>query len=174
MLKPLAHRRSLGFSIVELMIGITVMAILLSVAVPSFQTMMQNTQVRNAAEAISNGLQRARAEAVARNTNVIFTLGVNTAWTISIESTAAVIESRSANEGSANVTVTFVPVDASAVTFNNLGGVVATNADGSAPFTQFNFTATGASKDLRVTIGAGGNAKMCDPELDYAHNSRGC
>ena len=173
MLKPLAHRRSLGFSIVELMIGITVMAILLSVAVPSFQTMMQNTQVRNAAEAISNGLQRARAEAVARNTHVVFTLGVNTAWTISIESTAAVIESRSANEGSANVTVTFAPVGAGAVTFNNLGGVVA-NADGSTSFTQFNFTAAGASKNLRVTIGAGGNAKMCDPSLSYSTNSRGC
>jgi type IV fimbrial biogenesis protein FimT len=170
MLKSLAHRRSLGFSLVELMIGITVMAILLSVAVPSFQTMMQNTQVRNAAEAISNGLQRARAEAVARNTNVIFTLGVNTAWTISIESTAAVIESRSANEGSANVTVDPEPDGASVITFNNLGGVV----PNAASLTSVVFRATGTSKELQVNIGAGGNAKMCDPELDYATNSRGC
>ena len=173
MLKPLANRSSLGFSLVELMIGITIMAILLSVAAPSFRTMIQNTQVRNAAESIANGLQRARAEAVARNTNVIFVLGVNTAWTISVVNPALVIESRSANEGSANVTVTFVPVGAGGVTFNNLGGVVA-NADGSTSFTQFNFTAVGASKNLRVTIGAGGNAKMCDRSLYYSTNSRGC
>jgi len=173
MLKPLANRSSLGFSLIELMIGITIMAILLSVAAPSFQTMMQNTQVRNAAESIANGLQRARAEAVARNTNVVFALGVNTGWTISVENPTSVIESRSANEGSANVTVTFAPVGAGAVTFNNLGGVVA-NADGSTSFTQFDFDAAGASKDLRVKIGAGGNAKMCDRDLDYATNSRGC
>jgi hypothetical protein len=36
-----------------------------------------------------------------------------------------------------------------------------------------NFSATGASETLRVTIGAGGNARVCDPGLP-AGNIRAC
>ena len=173
MLNTLSCQHQKGFNLIELMIGITIMAILASIAVPSFRTMMANTQIRNAAESIANGLQKARAEAVARNTNVTFVLGVNSSWTVNVVNTAALVESRSSNDGSKDVTLTVVPVGASTITFNNFGGVVA-NADASATLTQINFTATTASKNLQVSVGAGGNARMCDPSLSYTSNPRGC
>lgn len=150
----------LGFSLIELMVGIAVLAILLSIAVPSFRTMIINSQVRNAAESIANGLQKARAEAVARNTNVAFVLGAgaNTSWTVNQVAPATVIESRDGAEGSANVTRT--PVGVTTVTFNNFGRVV-----DATPVTQVDFTATGTTKSLRVTIGLGGDTRMCDPNL---------
>lgn len=166
-----------GFSLVELMITVAVLAILLGVAIPSFQTMVINTQIRNATESITNGLQRARAEAVARNTNIEFVLGTNSAWAINVISPASVIESRLSTEGSTNVTRTVAPAGATTLTYNNFGQVVTPNpangsAPGSAPLTQVDLTAVGGSKDLRVMVGS--SVRMCDPSLSVIANPRGC
>jgi type IV fimbrial biogenesis protein FimT len=61
-----------GFSLIELLIGITIMGILFIMGVPSFKSWIQNAQIHTATEAIQNGLELARAEAVRRNTLVHF------------------------------------------------------------------------------------------------------
>lgn len=169
--------RLLGFSLIELLIGITIMAILLGLAVPSFQIWLQNSQIRNAAESVQNGLQRARAEAVGRNTNVEFVLGAGSSWVVRLAG-GADIESRPSSEGSRDVTVAVTPLGTTTVTFNNFGGVVQpTNADGSAPFTQVDLDSSvlpaADSQELRVTIGLGGNVRMCDPNAS-APSPRAC
>lgn len=165
-----------GFSLIELLIGIAIMAILAGLAMPSFQAWLQNTQIRNAAESIQNGLQRARAEAVGRNTNVEFVLGAGSSWVVQLPD-GTNIESRSSNEGSRDVTVAVAPLGATTVTFNNFGGVLANNADASVPFTQVDFDssvlAAAESQELRVTIGLGGNVRMCDPNAS-APSPRAC
>lgn len=159
--------RQAGLTLIELMIGVVVLGILAAVAVPNFRTWMQNTQVRNAAESITNGLQRARAEAVARNTNVEFVLTADSSWVVQLVG-GANIETRSRNDGSKDVAIAAVAADlatpATTITFNNFGGVAA-NVDGSASLAQIDFTTADTSRPLRTTIGVGGNAKMCDPHL---------
>lgn len=154
-----------GFSLIELLIGIVILSILMSLAMPSFQTWLQNTQIRNAAESVQNGLQRARAEAVGRNTSVEFVLGTGSSWAVQLPDGTG-IESRSASEGSRNVTVAVDPPGATTVTFNNFGGIAVTNGDGSAPFTRVDLDssvlAAADSQELRVTLGIGGNVRMCD------------
>lgn len=154
--------RQSGFTIVELMIGVVILGILAAVAVPNFQVWMQNGQISTAAEAITNGMQRARAEAVARNANVEFVLGADSSWTVRIVG-GANIESRLGNEGSRDVTVTTVPA-ATTITFNNFGGVIS-NFDASPSIAQVDFTSAGGNRPLRVNVGVGGNAKLCDPNL---------
>ena len=66
------NSRHSGFSLVELMIGITIVGILFIMGIPSFKSWIQNTQIRTATEAIQNGIEVARAEAVRRNTLVRF------------------------------------------------------------------------------------------------------
>lgn len=167
--------RPRGFSLVELMVGIVVMAILLSLAIPSFKNWMQNSQIRNAAESIQNGLQRARAEAVARNANIEFVLGADSSWVVRVVG-GANIDTRAANEGSRNVTRTVLPVGATTVTFNNFGGI-RVNADASATLAQVDLDSplltAAESQNLRITIGLGGNARMCDPNV-AATSPRGC
>lgn len=88
-----------GFSLIELMVGLVVFAILLSTGIPAFNKWVQGSQIRTEAESIQNGLQLARAEAVRRNVAVRFqlvdeitngcaqsTTGVS--WVISLDDTA--------------------------------------------------------------------------------------
>jgi type IV fimbrial biogenesis protein FimT len=173
-LKAFPKARAFGFSLVELMFGIAIAIILATLAVPSFQTLLRNSEMRTAAESVTNGLQKARGEAVARNTNVSFVLGTGSSWTVNVVTPASVIDKRLSTEGSPNVTRTVVPADATTVTFNNFGGRTA-NADGSAPFTQVAVNASGGSQRLQVEIvSAGGNARMCDCNLALNSNPRAC
>jgi type IV fimbrial biogenesis protein FimT len=70
----IARTNQRGFSLIELIIGVVIIGILTSMAIPAFGTWSQNTQIRNAADSIQNGLQQARVEAIRRNTPVRFQL----------------------------------------------------------------------------------------------------
>jgi type IV fimbrial biogenesis protein FimT len=172
MLRDFHNTKSSGFTIIELMVTVAVMSILMMIALPSFNAMMKSAQVRNAAEAVSNGLQKARGEAIARNKNVEFVLGASdTSWTVKLAG-GADIEARAASEGSKNVTRATTPNSATKVTFNNFGNVVA-NADASAQLTGVTTSITGIHS-LQVNIGTGGKIKMCDPYLTAGSSPRAC
>lgn len=69
------HRRQMrGMTLIELAVTMTILALLLVGAGPSMGTWMRNTQVRNTASSILAGLNRARNEAMRRNTPVRFSL----------------------------------------------------------------------------------------------------
>lgn len=63
-----------GMSLVEVAIGLAIIGILLAMAAPSYSTWIQNTKIRTTAEAMLNGLQLARTEAVRRNAQIRFQL----------------------------------------------------------------------------------------------------
>lgn len=63
-----------GMTLVELLVALTVLAFLMMAAMPSLTGWMRNTQIRTAAEAVLNGLNKARSEALRRNTLVSFSL----------------------------------------------------------------------------------------------------
>ena len=64
MLTP--SRQQSGVTLIELVVGLAVFAILLGIAIPNFSTFIQNSKIRTSAEAIQNGLSLARVEAVRR------------------------------------------------------------------------------------------------------------
>lgn len=59
-----------GFTLMELLVVIAIAAILTSLAVPRFKTMVENAQRRDASTAFYSALTRARSEAIARNANI--------------------------------------------------------------------------------------------------------
>lgn len=156
-----------GVTLIELMIGLAVLAILITMAMPSFSAWIANTQIRNGAEAVLNGLQFARNEAIKLNTNIEFTITSGTAWTVTNPADGTTLQTR-AEEGSSKITAASTPDAATKVTFNGMGWITA-NADASARITQIDVTSSvlkdGSQRPLRVVVTPGGSAKMCDPAV---------
>jgi type IV fimbrial biogenesis protein FimT len=177
--------RQAGMSLIELMIGIAVLGILLALGAPTFSRWTQSSQIRNAAEAIHNGLMLARAEAVRRNTAVRFQLVTTTTgacalsdtganWVVSLDSPVGacadapsdnvaprIVQVRSAADGSRNAAVNAHGV--SLITFDGSGQAsVAASIDVTNP-TGGACAAAGPMRCMRVTVATGGRIRMCDP-----------
>jgi len=200
----LSARVNRGFTIVELMIGVALLAILLGIAGPSFATWVQNTQIRTMSEAVQNGLHRARAEAVGRNAPVRFelmttldntcapsTTGRN--WVVSMDGATAncastnmadaaapvaprLIQARPSGDGSRNAVVA---ASQSSIAFNGLGRVTPVPAaditiDITNPTGGTCAGSGGSMRCLRVVVTAGGQVRMCDPRASFNGTSEGC
>lgn len=63
-------RSSRGFTIIELMITLVIVAVLLAVVVPSFTDLMARRRLEGAATELSTDLQYARTEAISRQRDV--------------------------------------------------------------------------------------------------------
>jgi type IV fimbrial biogenesis protein FimT len=73
--------RQRGFTLIELMVTLTVLGILLGVGVPSFKNFIQNQKVKTAAYDINTAIMIARSEAVKRNTDVTIAPDTADTWT---------------------------------------------------------------------------------------------
>jgi len=165
-----------GFTLIELVTVVTILSIMIFLALPNFNVWLQNTQIRTAGEAILNGLQLARAEAVRRNVNVELRMDLSSGWTARLPDTGEVIQTRLAGEGSSAALVTITPLGANTVTFNSLG-TIAANANGSNPVSEFKIDsislAATNSRELCILIRTGGNIRMCDPQV-ASTDTRSC
>ena len=171
-----------GFSMVEIMIAIAVLGIVIALGLPAYGTWIQNTQIRTASEAVMNGLQTARNEAIRRNTSVQFRLtnATTSQWAVNLSSSPDLdppMFGRSSEEGSPNVVVTRTPGDADTVTFSALGRVVP-NADASPSITQVGvdnllIPVVADRRNLVIVIPNGGALRMCDPKV-AAGDPRAC
>lgn len=77
-----------GFTLLEVLIAMTILVIISAVAVPSFRTFYSNQRLIGAAEQVYNHLQQARTESVTRNTTVYvnFSADGTTTWTYGMSS----------------------------------------------------------------------------------------
>ena len=72
-----------GFTVIELLIGVAVIAIITSLALPSYRTIIEKRQVTSGAEKLGAFLSSVQMEAVKRSENI--TVSYNpTAWCIGI------------------------------------------------------------------------------------------
>lgn len=181
-----------GLTLIELLIGIAITALLLAFGLPSFGTWMANSRVRGAAEGLQSGLAVARAEAIRRNQNVEFVLtndqidlgNVGTVtpaangihWLVRAINPATgqyvLLDTRSGQEGANRSDVSSgVQLVASAplVTFRGFGGTQGLGATATYDFSNpgagaCHTTLTpGPIRCLRVQLSVSGQIRVCDP-----------
>jgi type IV fimbrial biogenesis protein FimT len=92
--RPLLIKRSAGFTLVETMVVVAIVAILGSIAAPSFQEMIRKNRLTAASSALQVSLNLARSEAVKRGTDARVTIAPNGSvgnwtggWTVFVDGT---------------------------------------------------------------------------------------
>jgi type IV fimbrial biogenesis protein FimT len=176
--------RERGFSIIEAVIAIALIALLLAMGLPSLGLFLDNQKIRASAETLYSGLQHARSSAVKQNTPVEFVMfddpidlndftfinsvtpkagGLN--WAVRTPNPAApgtytLVTTRAGAESSGSGTASVVSVTGGApiITFNGFGGT-----NGLAGPVTFQFTrANPVNPDLLCYVpGGGGGAMRC-------------
>jgi type IV fimbrial biogenesis protein FimT len=189
------RRGQRGFNLIEVIVTMSVLAMVIGVMVPSAADWIHNTHVRSLAESLQNGLQKARAEALRRNTVVTFWLVAPSAaapldgtcavsassasWVISMDDpsgkcdvgpsqTAAprIIEKFAAGSGASGVTVAGLAGDATTA-----ASAVSFNGYGQAvktgsPLARIDIShSQGGARRLAVKITSGGGVRMCDRDV---------
>jgi type IV fimbrial biogenesis protein FimT len=189
-----------GFTLVEMMIALAIVALVLFVAVPSFTIFLQNQQIKNAANSALDGLTFARAEAIRLNTPVRFQFvsdltdscalsGTSLAWVVSLTDPTGlcatppnttppgIIQSRSATEGMGNAVL--AETGGTSVTFTGLGralagGITQLDFSNSTGACQHIDPINGKMRCMRIMVTSGGQARMCDPKVTDANDPRKC
>lgn len=196
-------KRQRGLTLLELMIGLVIIALLLMMGIPAFGLWIQNTQNRGAAESLLNGLQQTRMESVRRNKQVRFEITDTTgkvAWKFGCVTVTtdcpAIIQEYAANEGNGRsrigVSRTAIPLPTPAtqfdtiiapgtniqagvgVTFDGIGRVPGANAGLDITRIDVTTESNGRGKRYVVMIAPGGQIRMCDPSLAFSANPQGC
>jgi type IV fimbrial biogenesis protein FimT len=67
-------RRTSGFTMIEMIVTMTVFAILVALGVPSMTTWIRNNKVRTVTDSLQTGLRLAQAESLRRSRQVVFSL----------------------------------------------------------------------------------------------------
>ena len=167
-----------GFTVIEMAIGLTIVALLTMLGLPSFTTFLRNSEIRSTTESIANGLRVAQSEAVRRNTLVSFTLagGTSPGWTVKQVSDNKVVQAYSQQEGGVHVSVASQPAAANSVAFNRLGRVVPV-AVGTNTIQQLTVSSsiTTDARTLRIYVDGLHGIRTCDPSpLLAASDPRAC
>ncbi|MEO0314002.1 MAG: hypothetical protein RI928_458 [Pseudomonadota bacterium] len=173
-----------GFSIVELMVALSVLGILFAVGIPAFGRLLQDIEIRGSAEGLRAAVQTARTEAITRNTLIRFSLADvsgQPTWTMGcVHASARCPQRISAYSARADTKIRWgaahsndsVSLDVALVAGNRLPSGVTFNALGAAPGVA---TSTDASRidvihsvntqarRLVLMIAAAGTVRLCDP-----------
>jgi type IV fimbrial biogenesis protein FimT len=177
----MTSKRDRGFSLIELLVAISIAVILIMLSLPNLSAFLTNTNIRTAAESVADGLRRTQVEAVRRNADVQFVLTPTTGWEIhDVDDNK--LDGVPLADGSPRAKVTAVDAGGSAatrVTYSGLGRVLPTNSDtgggGSNPIATIDVTSVSGADhhDLRIQVNGLGGLKMCDPALPST-DPKGC
>ena len=182
-------------SLIELMIGLAIMALLMMIGLPNMATWLSNAQIRTAGETMLAGLTLARTEAVRRNQIVRFQMVSNLTsgcvistsgadWVVSMDDATGacdaaasdpaptdppprIIQKRSGSEGTTRAVL--AATTAGTVHFNGLGRV--TSPGGAANMTQLAISNPSGGTCEHVD---GGNMRCLRINISVGGDARMC
>jgi type IV fimbrial biogenesis protein FimT len=167
-----------GFTLIELLIALAIFIFLIMLAGPMYATFTANSQIRNASEAMLNGVQQAQAAAVRNNTlarllvdKTTGTGGWQVLQTVDGAELATPVQIYTVRDGAPYATITPLPGDARQITFDGFGRIVP-NVDATATLTcikvAHSILSSSTTRNLNVAIsntGTGIGTKLCDPAV---------
>lgn len=175
-----------GFTLLELMATIAVLAIVLSLAAPSMRTAIEKRRTTAAAEEVYSQLQLARSEAIARSQPVFMNLAGGATWAIGVSNDATC-------DPSDNVPACVLPDVTNnnpithRFTSNDHPGMNIATTSNQITFRSQRGVATAATIDItstgdigyvmRVVVGPLGQVSMCSSNADvskYVSGYRPC
>jgi len=187
--------RQRGFTLIEAIVTVSILALLMALMAPSMAEWVRSTHVRNLAESIQAGLQKARMEALRRNKIVTFWLVSSNAagslddscalasnsgsWVISLDDPSTRCSSAASATVSPKIVETYgAGANAAIMTVAAKAGDGVTAAS-SVSFNGFGQTLPSATslgiidvthtqpgaRRLRVTVSSAGAVRMCDRDV---------
>jgi type IV fimbrial biogenesis protein FimT len=197
----LIHRSLRGFTLVELMVSLTIVGALLALGIPSVSAMVQNSKLSSAAKSYTAGIQTARTEAIRRNLPVDFVLtdssvaanvsgsanGKNWVVRWSNAGTPTLLDGKAGADGSGQrggtsvtifgaVTAPTPGTFSGVLSFDGFGAVVARETvrfEIKNPAGGACATAGGPMRCQVIQVRPGGQINVCDPKAS-AGDSRAC
>ena len=153
------HGAQLGFTLIEMMVVITVAAVLMAVAVPSFRDLIVGQRVKTAAFTFTGAAVFTRSEAIKRNADVVLLAnsgGWQNGWSVKVGAT--VLSQQEAFAGDVSIASVSPKVTATQITYQSSGRL------------------STAVDDLQVGDTAGGHARCISFDLSGLPKSRmgGC
>ncbi len=145
-----------GFTAIELMVVVAIVAVLAALAGPSFTPMIERWRVRQTAEALQSSIYLARSEAIKRSGGITIdaTGGWDQGWRVT-HTQGATTTTLQEVPAPSNVALT----QAALQLFVDRWGMVSTTSNGAATTTNFLIYPTGksgSSNAIRLCISAGG------------------
>lgn len=193
-------RRLTGFTAIELLTAISILAILMAIGVPSLVEWVRNNKVRAVANTLQNGLRSAQSDALSRSQSIVLFL-TNTSPTSNSTSFAAVADGKYwatltipgprvgetaalLNTGALGDIASQVTISGpSAICFNGMGRLTTNASPGpsgascalpTSTAEVFDVSLSGARRRLRVMVTIGGQVRMCNPDKNIATSPDGC
>jgi type IV fimbrial biogenesis protein FimT len=197
LIQPSPPISSRGMTLIELMVGLAIMALLLMSGAPAFSDWIRNIQIRSASESLLNGLQHARTEAVRRNIPTRFQLvdsleancGVSNAgrnWVVNLDqnrrtSPAGGCDKTADGQNDPFILQKTAATSSAAVTINAARGAFAFNGlgqqiavDGAAASLLSTINITSSQGACVKPDGSGGTARCLRIEISLGGQMRLC
>lgn len=169
-IRPSMTMKMRGLTLMELMVTVAIMAILLVLAVPSFNAFLARGRVSGAAETLAQDLQLAKSEALRRNADVRLSFSAGTAWCYGTIAAPNACDCTVANSCTLRRTDNgaFAGVTMAAPTFAaNTATFTASQALANAGTVEFTHPNAGT---LRVSLGAAGQVSICSTSGGLGHH----
>lgn len=172
-----------GFTLIEVLVVVAIIAILLSVAAPNLVAFQRNSELRSTASGFLAAVQAARVEAMKRGVDTYMIPADSSSWASGwivfadtnldqalnaatdtvIMQTGAIASRTAVVTGQANASA-FADGSSSYIRFN--GGGFSMAKDNTFRSGAIEFSVTGSTEKRRVVLNNVGRARLCDPAKD--------
>jgi len=165
-------RPAAGFTLIELMVTISLIVVIMALAAPSFTAFQRNAQLTSSANTLLSSLTAARAEAMKRGRNVtvapVTGSNWNSGWIVFVDEdgsgakngSEAVLATEPAPEST--ITIETVPAGTAYVMFNGSG--YPRLSGGAFQSSSIDFTHGLSSEQRRIVSSPAGRLRICKPD----------